>query len=94
MQLLDPMALAFEELEGFSATEDEVAAERAVAKTTNVVAFTPQAPAPGDPFPSICRASGWSHRARPPACAAAARGCASWARTSAKRWRAFRGSGR
>src|SRR5580704_2104106 len=37
--------------------------------------------------PRICRASGWSSRARPPACAAAARGCASWARTSPRRWR-------
>ena len=34
VQLLDQMALAFEELES-SATEDEVAAEQAVTKTTN-----------------------------------------------------------
>src|SRR5215813_7255832 len=38
VQLLDQMALAFEELES-SASEDEIAAEHAVAKTTNVVAF-------------------------------------------------------
>src|ERR1700726_4598064 len=37
--------------------------------------------------PRICRARGCSSRARPPACAAAARGCASWARTSPRRWR-------
>ena len=49
VQLLDQMALAFEELES-SATEDEVAAERAVAKTTNVVAFTRKRPA-RQPFP-------------------------------------------
>ena len=49
VQLLDQMALAFEELES-SASEDEVAAERAVAKTTNVVAFTRKRPA-RQPFP-------------------------------------------
>jgi transposase len=43
------MELAFEELES-SATEDELAAERAVAKTTNVVAFTRKRPA-RQPFP-------------------------------------------
>src|SRR5689334_23012645 len=43
------MALAFEELES-SATEDEVAAERAVAKTTNVLTFTRKRPA-RQPFP-------------------------------------------
>ncbi len=48
-QLLDQMALAFEEFES-SATEDEIAAERAVAKTTNVVAFTRKRPA-RQPFP-------------------------------------------
>jgi transposase len=49
VQLLDQMALAFEELES-SATEDEVAAEQAVTKTTNVVAFTRKRPA-RQPFP-------------------------------------------
>ena len=48
-QLLEQMALAFEELES-SAREDEIAAERAVAKTTNVVAFTRKRPA-RQPFP-------------------------------------------
>jgi hypothetical protein len=46
VQLLDQMELALEELES-SATEDKIAAERAVAKTTNVVAFTPQRPGCG-----------------------------------------------
>src|SRR6202043_2699493 len=44
VRLLDQMELAFEELES-SASEDEIAAERATAKTTNVVAFTRKRPA-------------------------------------------------
>jgi hypothetical protein len=56
VQLLDQMELAFEEL-GSSASEDEIASERAVAKATNVAAFTRKRPA-RQPFPSICRASG------------------------------------
>ena len=49
VRLLDQMELAFEELAS-SATEDEIAAERAVAKTTNVAAFTRKRPA-RQPFP-------------------------------------------
>ncbi len=49
VQLLDQMELGLEELES-SATEDEVAAESAVARTTNVVAFTRKRPA-RQPFP-------------------------------------------
>ena len=49
VRLLDQMELAFEELES-SATQDELAAERAAAKTTNVVAFTRKRPA-RQPFP-------------------------------------------
>jgi transposase len=48
-RLLDQMELAFEELES-SATEDEIAAERAAAKTTKVAAFTRKRPA-RQPFP-------------------------------------------
>src|SRR5580765_2551258 len=48
-RLLDQQELAFEELES-SASEDEIAAERAVAKTTNVVSFTRKRPA-RQPFP-------------------------------------------
>ena len=44
VRLLDQIELAFEELES-SASEDEVAAEQAVARTTNVVAFTRKRPA-------------------------------------------------
>ena len=84
-RLIDQMELAFEELKS-SASEDEIAAARAAAKTTNVVAFTRKRPA-RQPSPSICRASGWSSRDPPPACAAAARDCVNWARTSPKRWR-------
>jgi hypothetical protein len=87
------MELAFEELES-SASEDEIAAEHAVAKATNVVAFIRKRPA-RQPFPEhpglrrgrLCRASGWSSRDRRSANAAAALGCASWARTSPRRWR-------
>src|SRR5271166_4678085 len=39
------------------------------------------------PSPNICGVSGWSSRARLFAFAVAARGCASWARTSPRRWR-------
>jgi transposase len=49
VRLLDQMELGFEELES-SASEDEIAAEWAVAKTTNVVAFTRKRPA-RQPFP-------------------------------------------
>src|SRR3954453_21399917 len=49
IRLLDQMELAFEELES-SAREDEIAAEQAVAKTTNVVSFTRKRPA-RQPFP-------------------------------------------
>ncbi|HYU12165.1 MAG TPA: IS66 family transposase [Stellaceae bacterium] len=49
VRLLDQMELAFEELES-SASEDEIAAERAAAKTTNVVAFTRRRPV-RQPFP-------------------------------------------
>src|SRR5690348_4231605 len=49
VRLLDQIELAFEELES-SATEDEIAAERAVAKTTNVLTFTRKRAA-RQPFP-------------------------------------------
>jgi transposase len=48
-RLLDQLELQLEELEA-SATEDELAAERAAAKTTNVAAFTRKRPA-RKPFP-------------------------------------------
>src|SRR5204863_9635708 len=56
VRLLDQIELAFEEHRESSASEDEIAAERAVAKTTNVMAFTRKRPA-RQPSPSICRGS-------------------------------------
>ena len=50
VRLIDQMELTFEELES-SASEDEIAAEHAVAKTTNVVAFTRKRAA-RQPFPA------------------------------------------
>lgn len=49
VRLLEQMELGLEELES-SATEDEIAAEQAAARTTNVVAFTRKRPA-RQPFP-------------------------------------------
>jgi transposase len=48
-RLIDQMELGLEELEA-SATEDEIAAERAAARTTNVASFTRKRPA-RQPFP-------------------------------------------
>ncbi len=50
VRLLDQMELGFEELES-AATEDEIAAEQAVACATNVAAFTRKRPA-RQPFPA------------------------------------------
>jgi transposase len=50
LRLIDQMELAFEELES-SASEDEIAAERAVARTANVAGFTRKRPA-RQPFPA------------------------------------------
>src|SRR5436189_4649996 len=52
-RLLDQIELKFEELES-SASEDEIAAEIAVAKTTTVAAFTRKRPA-RQPFPEHLR---------------------------------------
>ena len=52
-RFLDPLRALLEELES-STTEEEIAAERAVAKNTNVVAFTRQRPA-RQPFPEHLR---------------------------------------
>src|SRR3972149_3947879 len=48
-RLIDQMELDLEELEA-AATEDEIAAERAAAKTTNVAPFTRRRPS-RQPFP-------------------------------------------
>jgi transposase len=52
------LALTFEELEA-DATEDELAAERAVAKTTTVRGFTRKGAERPDVSPNISYASGW-----------------------------------
>ena len=70
-RLLDQMELELEELEA-TATEYEIAAEQAAARTTTVAAFTRKRPA-RQPSPRICRASGLSCRDLPPANAAEGR---------------------
>ncbi len=56
VRLLDQMELGLEELES-AATEDEITAEQAAARTTNVVAFTPSPPvAPTVPHAPAARA--------------------------------------
>jgi transposase len=50
VRLIDQMELTFEELEA-AATEDEIAAEQAVAKTTTVAGFTKLRPAERNTFP-------------------------------------------
>jgi uncharacterized alpha-E superfamily protein len=85
-RLLDQLELTLEELEA-SATEDELAAEMAAARTANattaVASFTRKRPSNAS-----------SYRVRRPAFAAAGSGCANWARPSPKRWNRFRGNGR
>lgn len=57
-RLIEQLALTLEELDA-DAAEDELARERAVAKTTTVRGFT-RASAPNvRRSPSICHASGW-----------------------------------
>jgi transposase len=77
-RLLEQMELQLEELEA-TATEDELAAERAAARTETVKSFQRKRPA-RKPFPITCRVSGsWSpHRRAVPA--AAHRSCQSWAK--------------
>ena len=76
-RLLDQFELQLEDLEA-TASEDELAAEQAAVKTTNVAAFFRKRPA-RKPFP--CRASAWSSRRRARVRPAAAPGCRGSART-------------
>jgi transposase len=85
VRLLDQRELAFEELES-SPSEDEIAAERATAKTTNVVAFTRKRPA-RQPFPEHLPRERVVEPGATACLCCAVRGCASWARTSPRRWR-------
>ena len=84
-RLIEQMELALEELEA-DATEDEIAAERAAARTSNVAPFTRNRPSRSRSL-NICRASASSFPRQPPATAAAARGSGSSARRSPRRWR-------
>src|SRR5712691_1309275 len=85
-RLLDQMELTFEELES-SAAEDEIAAERATAKTTNVVAFTRKRPA-RHPFPAhLPRERVVEPGPTACLCCGSTRLRARWARTSPRRWR-------
>jgi transposase len=86
VRLIEQMELAFEEIES-SATEDEIAAERAVAKTTNVAAFTRKRPArqsfPAhlpcervvEPGPTVCLCYGPGCSPGPTAAGSAPRRC-------------------
>ena len=84
-RLLDQMELQLEELEA-SASEDELLAEMAAAKTTNVAAFTRKRPA-RKPFPGHLPRERVILPGPRRAPAAAGSGFASWARTSPRRWR-------
>jgi transposase len=84
-RLLDQLELQLEDLEA-SATEDELAAEQAVARTTSVVAFTRKRPA-RKPFPEHLPRERVVVPGRAPAPAVAARACRSSGRTSPRRWR-------
>jgi transposase len=81
-RLLAQMELQLEELEA-SATEDELAAEAAAAKISNVAGFKRKHPA-RRPFPPICRASVSSLLALPHVHVAAVIVFLSLARTSPK----------
>jgi transposase len=77
-RLIEQLALEFEEF-GASAAEDELAAERAVARTTNVRGFTRRL-AERNTFPEHLPENGWCSILRRGANAAAVSACASSAR--------------
>jgi transposase len=91
-RLLDQLELTLEELET-AATEDELAAEMAAAKTTNttttVASFTRNRPS-RKPFPDHLP----RERVIIPGPTVEARGCPSSARTLPRRWRSSRSLGR
>jgi transposase len=78
-RLVEQLALSFEELES-SATEDELAAEKAVAKTTTVAGFTRKRPERNH-SPTIFLASAWWSIRRRAVSAAVVATCANSART-------------
>ena len=88
-RLLDQLELKLEELES-AATEDEIAAEQAAASAGDTIPVRPftRKSLRASHSRRICRASGLLCRVRPPAFAAAAGGCASWAKMLPRRWKA------
>ena len=84
-RLLDQMELQLEELEA-SATEDELAAEAAAAKTTTVTGFTRARPS-RRPFPDHLPRKRIVVPGPEDAPVAAASACPSWAKISPRPWR-------
>ena len=78
-RLLEQMEFELADLEA-DASEDDLAAEAATAKTSSVVAFERKRPSESH-SPNICRASASSFRRRAPARPVAVRACRSSART-------------
>ena len=85
-RLLEQMELQLEDLEA-AATEDELAAEKAAARTQTVQVVPAQAACPASRSPIICRASASSSPRQKAVPAAGRRSCRSWARTLPRRWR-------
>jgi transposase len=79
LRLLEQMELQLEDLEG-DATQDDLIAEAATAKTASVTASSASGRR-GSRFPSTCRGHALSCRHRAPAPLAAARASRSWAKT-------------
>jgi hypothetical protein len=95
-KLLDQMELELEDVEA-AAAEDEIAAKMGAARAAARPRWfrrTRAASRCASHSPRICRASESSCRARPPAHAAARRGFPSSAKTSPRRSRSFRVSGK
>ncbi len=86
--LIDQMELQLEELV-MAATEDDVAAQAAAAKTSSVRSFTRKRPV-RKPWPEDIERERVVIDPQSPVHAAADRGFPSWARTSPRRWKRFR----
>ena len=84
-RLLEQMELQLEELEA-TATEDELAAEKAAARTQSVQSFQRRRPA-RKPFPEHLPRERIVIPSRSAAPAAVRRSCRSSAKTSPRRWR-------
>ena len=87
-RLIDQMELQLEELV-MAATEDEVAAQAAAAKTSSVRSFTRKRPV-RKPWPEDIERERVVIEPQSPVHAAAGRACQNWARTSLRRWRKSR----